>query len=141
MFINGVELQGTILILPLILLEVYVFALGLSLLLSAAFVKFRDINYIWEVVLQAGFYLTPILYAMSLIPSVQIQKILLLSPLAQAIQDARYAVVSKNPEVITPQRIFDGGWYIFIPFMIVLITLLIGVLYFKRESKYFAENI
>ena len=141
MIINGVELHATILMLPLILLEVYVFALGLSFFLSAAFVKYRDVNYIWEVVLQAGFYLTPILYAMSLIPSVQVQKILLLSPMAQSIQDARYFVVSNSPEVITPYRIFDGGWYMLIPFGVVLISLLIGVLYFKRESKYFAENI
>jgi ABC-2 type transport system permease protein len=61
MLLNHVDLMVTLVWLPLILAEVYVFALGLSLFLSAAFVKFRDVNYIWEVILQAGFYLTPIL--------------------------------------------------------------------------------
>jgi ABC-2 type transport system permease protein len=65
MVLNHVDLLPTTLWLPLILLEVYLFALGLSLFLSAAFVKFRDLNYIWEVILQAGFYLTPIIYPLT----------------------------------------------------------------------------
>lgn len=139
MIFNQVSLLATIVWLPLILLEVYIFSLGLSLFLSAAFVKYRDINYIWEVVLQAGFYVTPILYPLSIVASITIQKLLLLNPMAQAIQDARY--VSVTHETITTSQVFDGGWYRLIPFAIVLATLLIGVAYFKRESKYFAENI
>ena len=139
MLISHVDLQRTILFLPLILAEVYLLALGLSLFLSAAFVKFRDISYIWEVVLQAGFYLTPILYALTLIPNLTAQKILLLNPMAQAIQDARYVTIThKTPTVY---RLFDGGPYIFIPFAVVLLVLIAGTLYFKKESKYFAENI
>jgi ABC-2 type transport system permease protein len=141
MVLNHVPLQGTIILLPLVLLEVYVFALGLSLFLSAAFVKFRDINYIWEVILQAGFYLTPILYAVSIIPNVTYQKILLLNPMAQAIQDARYLAVTHSPLNITTSRIFGHGWYMFIPLVIVVAVLITGLLYFKKESKYFAENI
>jgi ABC-2 type transport system permease protein len=139
MLINHVALMGTIIWLPLLLIEVYIFGLGLSLFLSAAFVKYRDVGYIWEVVLQAGFYVTPILYPLSLITSVTIQKILLLNPIAQAIQDARY--VSVTHSTLTPTQVFDGGWYRLIPFLIVLFSLLIGLAYFKRESKYFAENI
>src|SRR5690348_15602562 len=70
LFINHVDLLKTTLLLPLILLEVYILALGLSLYLAAAYVKYRDTGYIWEVVLQAGFYLTPILYPLSRITSV-----------------------------------------------------------------------
>lgn len=139
MIINHVALMSTILWLPLILLEVYILGLGLSLYLSAAFVKFRDIGYIWEVVLQAGFYVTPILYPISIITNINIQKIILLNPMAQAIQDARY--VSVTHATITPSQVFDGGWYRLIPFAIVALSLIIGLAYFKRESKYFAENI
>lgn len=139
MAINQVDLLRTSVLLPFILLEVYLLALGISLFLSAAFVKFRDISYIWEVILQAGFYLTPILYAMSFIPSITAQKIILLNPMAQAIQDARYAVITH--ETPTIYRLFDGGPYVLIPFIIVLLTLVGGIVYFRRESKYFAENI
>jgi ABC-2 type transport system permease protein len=141
MVFNHVDLMMTALWLPLILLEIYVFALGLSLLLSAAFVRFRDINYIWEVILQAGFYLTPILYPMTRITNEVFQKLILLNPMAQSMQDARYAVVSHDPIVLTTGRVFEGGWYRLVPFLIVLLVLTGGLAYFRKESKYFAENI
>lgn len=141
MFINRADLLATSVWLPLILLEVYLLALGLSLFLSAAFVKFRDIGYIWEVIMQAGFYLTPILYPLSKVTNATFQKILLLNPMGQALQDARYAFVSHDKPVVTISRVFDGGWYRFIPFAIVVLVLIGGLAYFRKESKYFAENI
>lgn len=140
MVLNHVPLMDTIVLLPLLLLEIYVFALGVSLFLAAAFVKYRDVSYIWEVVLQVGFYLTPILYSLSIIPSTY-QKILLMNPLAQALQDARYVTVTHHPKVITVSRVFDGGWYMLIPFAIVAAVLIGGLLYFKSQANSFAENI
>lgn len=139
MVVNHVDLLGTIFWLPLILFEVYVLALGLSLLLSALFVKYRDVSYIWEVVLQAGFYMTPILYPVALITNLTLQKLIMLNPLAQAIQDARYAVVTHQTRTI--YEVFQNGWYSFVPYLIVLIVLMVGLWYFRKESKYFAENI
>lgn len=137
--INHVDITASIIWLPLILLEIYVFALGLSLFLSAAFVKYRDVSYIWEVTLQALFYLTPILYPMSLITSQTLQKILFLNPMAQAIQDARYVLVTE--QTVTINQAFGGGWYRFLPLVFVVLTVIVGVVYFRKESKYFAENI
>jgi ABC-2 type transport system permease protein len=139
MIVGHVALAKTAIWLPLILLEVYVLALGLSLFLSAAFVKYRDVSYIWEVILQAGFYLTPILYPLSRITSVTLQKILLLNPMAQAIQDARYSLITH--ETVTAHKIYQGGWHELIPFVLVILTVIIGALYFRKESRYFAENI
>jgi ABC-2 type transport system permease protein len=139
MLLNHVDFLRTTLWLPLILAEVYLLALGLSLFLAAAFVKFRDLSYIWEVILQACFYLTPILYALTLIPNINAQKIIMLSPMAQAIQDARYAAITHATP--TTYRLFDGGPYVLIPFALVVIILASGLIYFKKESKYFAENI
>lgn len=139
MVVNHVDLLGTIFWLPLILFEVYVLALGLSLLLSALFVKYRDVSYIWEVVLQAGFYMTPILYPVALITNLTLQKLIMLNPLAQAIQDARYVVVTHQTRTI--YEVFQNGWYSFVPYLIVLIVLMVGLWYFRKESKYFAENI
>jgi ABC-2 type transport system permease protein len=141
MAFNHVDFLKTSLYLPLIFLEIYLFALGISLYLAAAFVKFRDIGYIWEVVLQAGFYLTPVLYPLSRVTDVSIQKLILLNPIAQALQDARYAVVSHDPSVLTINSVFGSGWYALVPYMIVVLFLLGGLWYFRKESKYFAENI
>jgi len=149
MVFNKVDITQTIVFLPLSLLEVYVLALGFSLLLAALFVKFRDVSYVWDVLMQAGFYLTPILYPMSKIESLTVagfsitaetaQKIILLNPMAQAIQDARYAAITHYTPTIS--KLFDGGAYRLIPFVFVVVVLIVGVAYFRKESKYFAENI
>ena len=139
MMIDGVDLLVTTLWLPLILLEVYIFALGLSLFLAAAYVKYRDINYIWEVIMQAGFYLTPIIFPITLITNLTFQKLIMINPMAQTIQSARYSTISH--ETLTTTKIFDGGIFMYVPFVIVAITIIGGTLYFKSQSKYFAENI
>jgi ABC-2 type transport system permease protein len=139
MVLGHVDLMSTIFWVPLILVEVYLLALGMSLFLSAAFVKYRDMTYIWEVILQAGFYLTPILYPLSRITNLTFQKVILLNPMAQAIQDARYALITHA--TLTPHKLFQGGWHELIPFAIVAIVLMGSLAYFRKESKYFAENI
>jgi len=138
-FINHVDLLQTTIWLPLILLEIYVFAAGISLFLAAAFVKYRDIGYIWEVILQAGFYLTPILYPLSIITNHTFQKIIMINPMAQAVQDLRYSAVTHQTRTI--YQVFDGGWYRFIPFMIIILVFVLGAAYFRKQSKYFAEDI
>ena len=139
MVINHVPVLNTLPLALLALIEAYIFALGVSLFLSSLYVKFRDVSYIWEVVLQAGFYLTPILYPLSRINSLTLKKFMLLNPMAQAMQDVRYAAITHDTTTI--HKLFKGGYDEFIPFVIVTLVLVGGVLYFKKESKYFAENI
>ena len=67
------------------------------------------------------------------------QKLILINPMAQAIQAARYAAITH--QTITAHSIFQGGWYQLIPFIIVAVVLVGGLAYFRKESKYFAENI
>lgn len=140
MVINQVEILPTFPLLLPLLLELYVLGLGLSLFLSAAFVRFRDVGYIWEVATQMGFYLTPILYAMSIVPA-QFQKLQLLNPVAQIIQDARFSMITHDERVVTIWRIFEGGWYALVPFAVVISIFVLGVVYFRSQSKTFAENI
>jgi ABC-2 type transport system permease protein len=65
----------------------------------------------------------------------------MINPMAQAIQDARYSAVTHDSRVVTINRLFDGGWFRFIPFAIVVIVFILGLTYFRKQSKYFAENI
>ncbi len=137
--IGRVPLMGSMVLVPIYLLEIYIFALGISFFLATAFVKYRDISYIWEVFLQAGFYITPILYPLSRITNVLFQKIILLNPIAQALQDARYAMITRATTI--PQTVFNGGWYQYIPFVIVVLIFVGGSAYFKKQSRHFAEDI
>jgi len=139
MAINHVSVGWPILWAPIIFIEVYLFGLGLSFFLSAVFVKLRDLSYVWEVLLQAGFYLTPILYPLSRITNINFQKIIMLNPMAQSIQAARYVMVTN--QTITVENIYNGGIYRYIPFLIVIFVFIFGIIYFKKSSKFFAENI
>lgn len=135
--INGLTPMKSWLLIPLLIIELLILSISLGFILSALFVKYRDVKYVWEVVLQAGFYATPILYPLSLL-ALKFQKILMLNPMAQIIQDARWALVSH--QTITGWDILRPR-YIFIPVLIILIFVVIAVPYFKKQSKYFAENI
>lgn len=139
MIVNQVDLAKEALLLPLIILEIYILGLGLSLFLSAAFVRYRDVNYIWEVMLQGGFYITPIIYPLSVVSDQALQKVILLNPLAQAIQDARNIIVTND--TITISDVFSNGWARLITIGIVSTLFAIGFFYFKREARNFAENI
>ena len=79
----------TLLVFPILLIELTIVSLATGFLLAALFVKFRDIEHIWDVVRQGLFYLIPIIYPLAIIPSIKIQQIILLNPLAQIIQDSR----------------------------------------------------
>jgi ABC-2 type transport system permease protein len=137
--IYGMDLLPSSPLIFLFMIEIYLFALGLSLILSALYVKYRDISYVWDVVLQAGFYATPILYPLALVTNETMQKVIMLNPMAQAIQGARNVFVT--PETITIGDVYGSGFAFLIPVAIILIVLLFGLWYFKKESRYFAENL
>lgn len=140
--INGVDLKWSGLLLPLNILELYVFSLAIAFLLAALYVKYRDISHIWEVFLQGAFYATPILYTLTMIiekGGIMAAQILLLSPVAQIIQDARYNLITH--QTTTTTGLIDNPLIQLIPFMIVAVTVLFATLYFKKTQKYFAENV
>jgi ABC-2 type transport system permease protein len=141
MLFSGVELRPVALLFPFLVIELYVFALALSFFLSALYVKYRDISYIWELVLQAGFYATPILYPMSYVISysMTVAKLMLLNPMAQIVQDSRYVLIT--PQTDTLLKLSNNWLAIFIPVIIVLVTTVAAAWYFRKNSMYFAENV
>ena len=138
---NGVEPSWGMLLIPIFILELYVFALGLAFLLSAINVKFRDVGYIWEVVSQALFYGSAIMFPLNRVlhMSHDVAILLIVNPLAQAIQDARYFGVTQG--VQTAHTITDNVYILLAPFIIAVATFVIGALYFRKRSPYFAEEI
>lgn len=136
-FINGLSPELTWLLVPLLLLELFVLSVSVSFFLSAAYVRYRDISYVWEVVLQAGFYASAILFPLQLVP-VQYQKWFFLNPIVQILQDMRYLAVTRESVTIWARLSLP---YTLIPFVIITAVAIVARLYFKRESKMFAENI
>lgn len=135
--LNGIVPTLSWLLLVPLVIELFAFALGISFFLSAAFVRFRDITYIWEIVLQAGFYASAIIYPLTLVPS-ELHKWFFINPIVQIIQDARHAVVTDTAVVMWGNA---HPLLVAAPFVIVAAAAIIGGIYFKRRSRFFAEDI
>ena len=121
----------------LLLIEFFVLTSGVSLLLASLFVRFRDIAHIWEICAQAMFYATPILYPLSLVPG-EFGKILMLSPIAQIIQDSRYVLITTETGTVFNTLAFPVS---LIPYSLSFIIFIIGYWIFQREASKFAEEI
>lgn len=125
-------------VIPLLIVELFILGLAFAFLLSASFVRYRDVGYIWEVIIQAAFYATPILYPIAMIPLIA-QKISLLNPMAQIIQDARYYLVT--PATVTPATLYNNFVVQLVPIILTFLLFVVGSLYFRKNSKNFAEDV
>lgn len=136
-FLNKVPIMASWALLPIIILELFILAMALGFFLSALFVKYRDTSYIWEVLLQAGFYAVPIIYPLSLVAT-KYHPYLMINPMTQIIQDSRWAFVSHD--TLSSWKVLSMP-YLLIPFLIIIVLVFIAIKYFKSQAKYFAENI
>ena len=82
----------TILLLPLVLALELLLIFGIALPLSVLNVKFKDTEFIWGVVLSAGFFLTPIFYQFDMLPEA-IRNVLQFSPMVQIVTMAHHVVL------------------------------------------------
>lgn len=136
---SGAPIGWSWLLMVPVTLELFILATGISFLLATLYVKFRDVSYIWEIMLQAGFYASGIIFPISSIP-VQYQKFLFLNPIVQVVQDARKAILY-DTEVVTLWN-SGAGWRVMTAVAAIsLFATFFGAFYFKRQSKYFAERI
>lgn len=138
MILSKTDVSSWVILLPLVLIELFILSLSMAFFLSATYVRFRDMSHIWEVITQAAFYATPILYPLTLVPE-KAGKILLLNPMAQIIQDARYMLVTQ--ETITIDKLHGTHLIRIVPFTLVIIILIFSISFFRSRSKYFAEEL
>lgn len=122
---------------PLLIIEFYLLSLGVSLFLSALYVKFRDFIYIWEVILQMLFYASAILFPLSIVPA-KYTKFILLSPITQVIQDARNVLISSS--ITTSSSILHMP-YVLIPYVAPIILVIAGYWFFEKSAAKFAEDV
>lgn len=142
MLLDGVDFGWTALLFPLTVLVIYALSLGLALFFSAVYVKYRDLGPIWEVMTQALFYATPIIYPLQLViaTNVTAAQILMLSPIAVLFQEARAQLVG-DEGVVTASQVFSSPIYLAIPYVIILAIIILGIWYFRKRSWRFAEEV
>lgn len=126
------------LLLPL-LAELFLFTLGVGLILATLFVQFRDVSQVWELLVQLLFYASPIIIPVNYLPP-WFQPLVFLNPFVQIMQDVRRVLIYDSP-VTTATNALGGPFGHLLPIALSLVTFAAGVLFFKRKSPWFAERV
>jgi ABC-2 type transport system permease protein len=111
------------------------------MLLAVLYVPARDVQPIWEVESQALFYLTPVLYPISLVAeqSERLAQLAMCNPLAAIIQQSRHAMI--DPGQPSAAEAIGGAPRLLIPFAILAGTFLFGLWLFNRMAPRIAEEL
>ncbi len=121
----GGQISWAIIFVPVALILLLLFAVGVSLIVSIANVFYRDLQYILTIVMQGLFYLTPVLYIKDKMPTV-LSELVSLNPLTPLIEIFRAPI---------SYRLLPGYYTLCIAIMISFGTLAIGVWLFLRQEK------
>lgn len=130
LIVYGITISFYVLFFIPILLLLFILSVGVAYLLSALYVKYRDIVHIWGVILQVGFWVTPIVYNITMVPQRYISAYML-NPLASIIVSSRDVIIYGS----MPS-----------PSIIVTVIMCIAIYFFGRYvylrmSRYFAEEL
>ena len=132
MLINHIPITPSILLLPIPILFLAMFSLGLGLLISTIAIYFADVVDMYQIVLTAWFYLTPIIYPFAIVPPKFQTLIIAFNPMFHLVQ--LYRVPTYEGRVPTLQEFLVTGG-------IATITLVIGWLVFTRKADEFAYRV
>ncbi len=137
-FASGIKPTLDWLQIPLLILVLVVFATGVTMLLSALFVRFRDMQPIWEVVLQLLFYGSPVIYVITEVPE-SFRQVVAFNPIAVVLTQWRHAVIDQSAP--TAGTAIGGIELLIVPLVIVAAIFALGLWVFTREAPRIAENL
>jgi ABC-2 type transport system permease protein len=128
--------------LPVIVLLLTIWLAGIALFVSAAFVRYRDIEPIWTVVVQMLFYATPIFYPLSQIADRAgegVAELFMISPFAALLQQFRHAII--DPSHMSAAEAIGGPWRLLAPLLVIVVTAVVGWIVFSRMAPKVAEEL
>ena len=138
--LSGVPARASWLEFPLLLGFLVTFSFGLSMLLSAWFVRYRDVKPIWDVLLQITFYASPVLWVIESIHIAWLKTLILnLNPLAPLLVQVRHTLV--DPAAPSAAEAMGGKLQLLYPIGIVLGLFALGLYVFSREAPRIAEDL
>ena len=106
------------------------------------FVRYRDIEPIWDVVMQITFYASPIFYTAAIVrdaTSETVLQLMLLNPFAAILQQARHAVVDPSHE--SAAHAMGSGWLLLVPAVATVALLYFAYRVFDRAAPRIAEDL
>lgn len=120
-----------LLFVPIFVINMMVLALGISMLLAAINVRYRDVKYALPFIIQIWLFVTPIIYPVTFVPA-RYQKILALNPMAGIVEGLRACLFSTRA---MPWKLIEISW------AVTLALLIGGALYFRKTERTFADIV
>ncbi len=132
-YLKGLEinLNYTLLFIPLLLLQVGLLGLGFGMLISALTSKYRDLTFVMSFGVQLWMYATPIVYPLSIVPE-KYQLIFALNPMTSVVESFRY--------IFYQESIIDFK-IITLSLIITLLISFFGLLFFNKTEKNFLDTV
>jgi ABC-2 type transport system permease protein len=137
-FISGIEPRLDWVQLPALIAMLVVLATGVTMLVSALYVRYRDMEPIWEVTLQLLFYASPVLYVITFVPE-DFRKLAASNPIATILTQMRHALIDESAP--TAATVLGGWFQLLIPVAVVVAIFAVGFWVFFRETPRIAENL
>ncbi len=142
LLVDGGSVLWTWIELPVLVVLLGLVAIGVGMLLSAMFVRYRDVDPIWDVVLQVMFYASPIFYPIELVfekGHVTLGHLLMINPFAAILQQARRAIFGS--EHLSAAAAIGGWWHLVAPVGVAGAVVVAGALFFSRRAPRIAEEL
>ncbi|PZD96381.1 ABC transporter permease [Paenibacillus sambharensis] len=131
LLITGVSLTWHVLWLPLVLLVETIFILSISLIFSALYVRFRDLEHIVSILVMVWFYLTPIVFPIDIFPA-KVEEAMHYNPMVPIINSFRDVLLyGRAPE--WSSLLYSAA--------VGIVLIIVGLITFKRCEKSFAEEL
>jgi ABC-2 type transport system permease protein len=135
----GVDPTWTWLLFPFALSLIAILTAATSMMLSVLFVRFRDVAIIWAVLAQVLFYMTPILYPVTLLKDQTLERLMLINPLAPIINEIQRWVI--NPDEPSAAAIAGGAIYLLPAALVFVAVCAFGAWIFNRDAPRIAEEL
>jgi ABC-2 type transport system permease protein len=137
----GVRPRLTWLLLPVLLVALFILVTGIAMLLSALYVRYRDISQIWGVISQALYFATPVFILIDkvLVHGRVVARLYLFNPLATILQEARHWMIGGPQGGASAGTIMGGQIWLLVPIGIIAGVWLLGYWVFSREAPRIAE--
>ncbi|HJP03276.1 MAG TPA: ABC transporter permease [Planctomycetota bacterium] len=128
---NGIPITLAILWLPVVILLQYVMTLGFALIGACLHVRFRDTQYLLSVFLMLGFFLTPVLYELAMVPE-RYHRYYRMNPMTHVVDSYRAILMRGESPNLNAMVLLAGGGTVLLGFAYLL---------FHRASANFVEEL
>lgn len=131
MIVSGAPLSWFLLLFPLILVIQVLFTYGLSLLMAALTVQFRDLQHMAPNLLTVWFFVTPIVYPMTMVPE-NLRRVVAFNPMTQ--------LITAYQDIFYYGRAPSGTGLLLVA-LLSLILLAFGLSFFDARREFMAEEV